>query len=329
MSGGPAVDAAELRILSTLSIEADPTAGPRFRAAAAQLEGVDLGPEARLPAAAEAAHLLVGLALSGASNELGELLVPDPAVSANRWTVACYEIGGLTPVAIREFDDPVEAVVTVAACADDDHVAAELVASNEQGLRWTALWRTDNHVSFQLPSTDTAEAGEEAEEGACSEDLLDALHRWQVRLAEWSGRDATTAPTEPALPMQLRFPGFPVPAARATPTRTGGQSAIHLPPSRAAAAQLHALEHRLSGIESTLQSFSSELRAFALDAERRHDMTSAAVEDAIDLRFQVLSRVVQAGLDRLGSQITDELQQVVRSDDDEASNVIDMRGSTA
>jgi hypothetical protein len=322
------VDSAELRIVSNLSIEADSTAGPRFRTAAARLEGVDLGPEARLPEAAEAARLLVGLALSGASNELSELLVADPAVSENRWTVACYEIGGLTPVAIREFDDPVEAIVTVAACADEEHVAAELVASNEQGLRWTALWRTDNHVSFQLPSTETAEAGDDAEEDGCSEDLLDALHRWQVRLAEWSSHDATTASTEPVLPMQLHFPGFPVPAASAAPTRTADSSATVVPPSRAAAAQLHALEHRLSGIESTLTSFSTELRAFALDAERRQDMTSAAVEDAIDLRFQVLSRVVQSALDRLGSQISEEMQQLTR-DDDEASNVIDMRGSSA
>jgi hypothetical protein len=327
------VDSAELRIFSTLSIEADSTAGPRFRTAAAQLEGVDLGPEARLPAAAEAARLLVGLALSGASDELGELLVPDPAVSDNSWTVACYEIGGLTPVAIREFDDPVEAVVTVAACTDE-HVAAELVASNEQGLRWTALWRTDDHVSFQLPSTETAQAGDDAEEGECSADLLDALQRWRVRLAEWSGRDATAAvlqpaDMQPAFPLQLHFPGFPAPPARAEPTRTADPSATLMPPSRTASVQLHALEHRLSGIESTLKSFSSELRAFALDAERRQDMTSAAVEDAIDLRFQVLSRVVQSALDHLGSQITDEMQQLVRTDDDETSNVIDMRGSSA
>jgi hypothetical protein len=323
------VDSAELRILTTLSIEADSTLGPRFRTTAAQLEGVELDEGARQPAAADAARLLVGLALGGASEELGELLVPDPAVSENRWTVACYEIGGLTPVSIQDFDDPVEAVVTVAACPDEEHVAAELVASNEQGLRWTAVWRTDHHVLFQLPSTETAEAGDGSEEGECSEDLLDALHRWQARLAEWAGGDAAAPSTQNRLPQQLHFPGFPAPAVRSAIPPTPETSAAFMQPSRAAAVQLQALEHRLSGIESALTSFSTELRAFTLDAERRQDMTSAAVEDAIDLRFQVLSRVVQSALDRLGAQITDEMQQMVRGDDDESSNVIDMRGSTA
>jgi hypothetical protein len=313
-----------------LSIEADSTAGPRFRTTAAELDGVELDAEARRPAAADAARLLVGLALGGASDELGELLVPDPAVSENRWTVACYEIGGLTPVAIREFDDPIEALVTVAACPDEEHVAAELVASNEQGLRWTAVWRTADHVSFQLPSTETAETAEETEEGECSGDLLDALGRWKVRLAEWSDRDTTTSSTQqPALPLQLHFPGFPTPSVSTAPARTADTSATLMAPSRAAAAQLRALEERLGGIESMLTNLSGELQALTVDADERSDATSAAVEEAIDLRFQVLSRVVQSALDRLGAQITDEMQQIVRVDEEQSANVIDMRGSTA
>ena len=217
-------------------------------------------------------------------------------------------MGGLTPVAVRDFDDPVEAIVTLSACPDEAHVAAELVASNEHGLRWTAVWRTDDHVSFQLPGPETAEAGEETEEGEHSEELLDALGRWRTRLTEWSGLDATAEPDEP----------------------------------RSASVQkLQALEQRLSGIESTLNDLGKELQAFSVDTVRRQDTSSAAVEHAIDLRFQVLSRVVQAALDRLAAQLVDNMQQkevIERIDiiesrahngDDEELNVIDMRGSSA
>ncbi|HEX2384370.1 MAG TPA: hypothetical protein VHI95_17120 [Acidimicrobiales bacterium] len=315
------MDSAELNFLTRgLDIEADPTAGPRFRTAAVRLDDVDLDAEARRPVAADAARLLVGLALGSGGDELGELLKPDPAVPENRWTVACYEIGGLTPVAVRDFDDPVEAVVTVSACPDDAHVAAELVASNENGVRWTALWRTDDHISFQLPTTETAEAGEETEEGEHSEEVLGALRRWQARLDEWSGRDPTAPTDEPQ------------------PASTTSTAARVVPSTRPTDARLHALEQRLLGIESTLADLTTELQAFALDTERRDDASAETLEHAIDVRFQALTRVVQSALNRLGAQLVDEMHQLARTDttepasrvhDDDASNVIDMRGTTA
>jgi len=275
-----------------LEIEADPDAGPRFRTAAVRLGEVELDTVARRPVAADAARLLVGLALGSAGDELGELLMPDPAMSDNRWTVSCYEIGGLTPVAVRDFDDPVEAVVTVSACPDEAHVAAELVASNDNGLRWTALWRTDDHISFQLPTVETADAGEETEEGDESEELAGALERWRVRLDEWSGRDTEDA------------------SAARQPT-----------------AQVHALEERLNRIEATLGDIRSELQGFALDTELRDGASADAIEHAIDVRFQALSKVVHAALDRLGAQIVGEMRQPSAADDERTSNVIDLRGS--
>jgi hypothetical protein len=319
-SGGPAVDSAEQRLLTRgLCVEADPTAGPRFRTAAVRLD--EAGPDiaSRPLEAAEAARLLLGLALGGATDELSELLVPDPAVSENRWTVWCFEIGGLAPVAIQDFDDPVEALVTMSACPDAEHVGAELVASNAQGLHWRAVWRADDHVSFQLPSAETTEADDETEEGEHAEELLAALGRWRTRLDEWSDRDATVAAEEephaastaaPTLPMQLHLDGIPAPEPHATPKRTTSTPAGVIAPSRAAAAQLQALEQRLSGIESTLNIVSTELRALALDAERQGDASATAVEHAIDLRFKVLSRVMQSALDRLGAQVADEMQEI-------------------
>jgi hypothetical protein len=334
-SGGRAVDTAELELLTKdLCIEADPTAGSRFRTAAAQLDGLDLDTAARPPVASEAARLLVGLALAGASDELRELLVPDPAVSENRWAVACFQTGDLTPVSIQDFDDPAEAVVMVAVCPDSAHGAAELVVSNERGLRWTALWRTEDHVSFQLPTADTAEAGEETEDGDQSEELAGALDRWRARLGEWSGLLGMALPPElqaareadPAMPVQLQFPGFPPRRASATSTRSSLDA-----PSRRAAVQLQALEERLTHIESTVREISAGLQTLAEDTEDRDDASSEAVEHAIDVRFQVLSRVVQAALDRLGAQLVSEMKHLAPGDGDDAarSNVIDMRGSSA
>ena len=109
------------------------------------------------------------------------LLTPDPQVDELTWTVACYQIGDLTPSALRDFPDPVEAVATPAACPEDSHVAAELVVSASTGLRWTALTRTNSVVTFQLPTTDTASDGSGEHPG----DLAVALRRWREQVARW------------------------------------------------------------------------------------------------------------------------------------------------
>jgi hypothetical protein len=327
-----------------------------------RLDDVELDNEARRPAAADAARLLVGLALGGATDELGEFLAPDPAVTDNRWTVACYEMGGLTPVAVREFRDPVEAVVMVTACPDEAHVAAELVASNENGLRWTAVWRTDDHVSFQLPTTETAESGEEYEEGEPAEELLAALDRWRMRLTEWSGRPASPAAeesepegeveaeTEQTVPTAVEVAPPPAPAPAPAPAHAPAATAAAIAAlSLPTTARLQALEQRLTTIESTLGELSAELQAFVIESERREDESIAAVEQAIDVRFKVLAKVVQTALDRLGEQLVDDMKQIsretaqtkevieritiidsdTRGHDERRSNVIDMRGSSA
>jgi len=287
------VDSAELKLLTSgLFIEADPLAGSEFRTAAVRLDETELDNDSRAVVAADAARFLVGLALGGGAGELAELLIADPAVSINTWTVACYEIGGLTPVSVREFDDAGEAVVTVSMCSDEAHVAAELVASNDDGLRWTAMWRTDDHVSFQLPTLDTAEADERLDEHAVGHDPLGALNRWRIRLAEWSGREASPAPLPP------------------TTASNPAPPAVLLSPT---ATRFQALEQRLNGIESTLDELKSELQAFAVDTEQREDASSAAVEHAIDIRFQVLARLMHSALDRLSAQLVDDVQQVARA----------------
>jgi hypothetical protein len=135
----------------------------------------------------------------------------------------------------------------------------------------------------------------------------------------------------PAVPVQLRLPGFPPPPAPTVHAETTSTPSRLDPPSRRAAAQLQALEQRLTHIESTVREISAGLQTFADDAEHRDDASSEAVEHAIDVRFQVLSRVVQAALDRLGAQLVDEMKHLAPVDgaDDDGSNVIDMRGSSA
>jgi hypothetical protein len=98
------------------------------------------------------------------------------------WTVACYQIGGLIPSAVRDFVDPAEAVAVLVACPEEDHVAAELVASTPDGLRWTALSRTNDLVIFNLPDAVTAtDASHEH-----PTELSRALSLWRSRLAAWA-----------------------------------------------------------------------------------------------------------------------------------------------
>src|SRR4051795_8863149 len=73
-------------------------------------------------------------------------------------------------------------MATVAACPDESHVAAELVASTAGGLRWTAVLRTNDHLAVQLPTPDTASDGSREHPG----DLAAALRRWSERLTTWA-----------------------------------------------------------------------------------------------------------------------------------------------
>ena len=310
------MDSAEVRFLTRgLEIEADPDAGPRFRTAAVRLGEVEPDGEARRPVAADAARLLVGLALGSAADELGELLIPDPAVPDNRWTVSCFEMGGLTPVAVRDFDDPVEAVVTVSACPDEAHVAAELVASNENGLRWTALWRTDDHISFQLPRPRRRTPARRPRKATTARSCVGALQRWQARLDEWSGRDTTAAPADSAA--RNDDVGAATGARRAHATTRPMRGCTRL-------------EQRLSGIEATLAEHphgAASVRPRHRGSGRRCPPRRSSTPSTSGSRRSPRSctpRSTGSALKIVGRDAPDRS----RPDDEDEFNVIDMRGST-
>jgi hypothetical protein len=135
---------------------------------------------------AEAAAALMRWAATGGQG-LAEVLRPDPADRGPvTWTVACYQIGDLSPTALRDFGDVVEAVPALASCPDAAHVAAELMASTARGLRWTAMTRTGEVVRFQLLSSDTGSAAAAPDD----EGIEAAQRRWQDQLARWAADPA-------------------------------------------------------------------------------------------------------------------------------------------
>lgn len=204
----------------SVGVRADSDAGRAFRRTAAALAGAPADSAERRTISANAAIALVHLALADDAAELASLLSPDPASTEVVWTVACYQIGGLIPSALRDFLDPAEAVAVLVACPDEDHVAAELVASTPVGLRWTAMARTNDLVVFNLPDAVTAtDASHEH-----PTELSRALAAWRARLDAWSkGRSepwdlldgADQAPTAAweRWPVEEPAPAPPVPEA--------------------------------------------------------------------------------------------------------------------
>jgi hypothetical protein len=156
-----------------------PTARERFGQAVTALLADDPGSEAARQHGIEAAAALLAAATTGDPG-LGQILRPDPGdASPVTCTVACYQIGDLSPTTLKDFADPREAVRAVSHCEELAHVAAELLASTASGLRWTVVVRTGDLVRFQ-PLT----------EGAGSNDLsaasLDAAeNRWAAQLPRW------------------------------------------------------------------------------------------------------------------------------------------------
>jgi len=122
----------------------------------------------------------VELARAGDYRGLAAIIRPDPASLQATWTVACYELGQLVPVTLCDLSDPVEAVQRTAACADAGHLAAEMVASSANGLRWTAVVRTGELLRLQAPSASTISGPHDPED-------LEALQdRWEQWLADRS-----------------------------------------------------------------------------------------------------------------------------------------------
>jgi uncharacterized coiled-coil protein SlyX len=306
------VDAKELQASALrIGVEADPRAARPFRLAAVRLSDEDPNTDAHRAAATEAASLLVGLALAEAEDDLRRLLTPDPAATEVIWTVACYQIGDLTPSAIRDFPDPVDAVATVAACPEEMHVAAELVASTAQGLRWTAVLRTNDLLSFQLPGPETASDASRERPG----DLSAALKRWRDRLADWSAHAGHERDTEAVGFAQLN-------AIDATSVVALPQALPAVIPSSAPAVtsvafneRFGALEQRLAGLESLLTSLTTEISSFASAAHRR-ELAMEQAAQAMDARFNKMASIVHqslADVERNLSERVDTAEQRVKT----------------
>lgn len=148
-----------------------------FAEAVEVLETVDVDSDAGRGAARRAADALLALAEQGASADLAAILTPAADAPSVVWTVACYQIGDLTPSALQDFSEPVTAVTTLCGCPDPSHVAAELLASTEAGLRWAALVRTGERIEFQPPPLGMTGTGTPP---------ADAAARWRAHLDAWA-----------------------------------------------------------------------------------------------------------------------------------------------
>jgi outer membrane murein-binding lipoprotein Lpp len=325
-------------------IEADPRAGRLFRLAAVRLSTEPTDSEGQRAAAAEAGAALVGLALAENEEELLELLTPDPTDRNVVWTVACYQIGDLTPSALRDFPDPVEAVATVAACPDETHVAAELVASTAGGLRWTAVLRTNDHLSVQLPTPDTASDGSREHPG----DLAAALRRWRERLAAWADNGGNPSDEE----RSRRGSPDAVTTVVSTPPASAGRAPIAITPAMSVAYDdrfasfEQSINVRLARLETNIAAMAASVEAANAAAARRDETvrqlesellaarTSGArpvlvheqielLQGTIDLRFRALAACfndavarfdevaakLARGTDRGGDDVTTSVQQ--------------------
>jgi hypothetical protein len=171
----------------------------RFRRAASALaagDGEVSGDHSRRHAA-DAAGALVALASVGDGDTLETVLRPDPAEGGVAWTVCCYQIGDLSPSALRDFGDAAAAVRILGGCGDTTHVAAELLASTSTGLTWTAMTRLGDETAFQLLDATTgrdpsAKSGREWESPSRGSEtsgptaVESARRRWEQLLAGWA-----------------------------------------------------------------------------------------------------------------------------------------------
>ena len=193
-------------------VAADAQADRKFQAAALELASQPANSDGHRAAARRAAQELVALALAGSEGALATLLSPDPAALEVTWTVACYQIGDLTPSALRDFSTATEAVTLLAACPEPAHVAAELLASTGTGLRWAALTRLNDQLSFQLPDERTASNASQHGTVGTDLELAEALERWSDQLYGWVGLDEPEVmtggagrPAETERATELRF----------------------------------------------------------------------------------------------------------------------------
>lgn len=172
-----------------------------FRQTVVALSRMDDDADTR-PEARQCAMALLQLAGSGEEDLLAAHLRPHPGKSECTWTVACYQIGDLSPTSLRDFPEAVTAVAHLADCENRSHVAAELIAASGDGVRWTALVRSGAEVRFQPFDKTTATAD--------TPTLVRGARRaWENRLQRW-GRDPAAdlaiAAVGPAVPTESRAP---------------------------------------------------------------------------------------------------------------------------
>lgn len=142
------------------------------------------------------------LAELGHEDDLLDVLRPDRNRDDVTLTVVCYEVGSITPSAIHEATSACEAIALVSACTDPHHIASELVASNDDGMRWVAMVRADHRIQFRPPAEDNTSGPDHA--------VQVALIRWQREsifqrsLYDDGLGDAPTYPTSGGEPDPVR-----------------------------------------------------------------------------------------------------------------------------
>jgi hypothetical protein len=186
----------------------------RFRQAALRLSAVPASQLSGAAEATEAAAALMDMAAAGDEAGLRQVLRPDPQRGHGTWTVACYQIGDLTPSELRDFASAVEACEALAACPKPSHVAAELVVSTTGGIRWTAAYRTGAMLTFQLPGTSSASSAS----SAADDGLAEAVDHWNEQLARWAANPYLGLP--PAVDLDALGPRLGGPADIAAEIRT-------------------------------------------------------------------------------------------------------------
>src|SRR5690606_25763619 len=92
----PAVSRADVELLRAAGVKPDPGGLATFQRAVVRAWRSEDRRD-RQEACREAGESLLRLAAGGAAADLRAVLTPDPVNSNVTWTVACYQIGDLTP----------------------------------------------------------------------------------------------------------------------------------------------------------------------------------------------------------------------------------------
>jgi hypothetical protein len=266
-----------------------------YCAAAAALSQAT-GRDEELAASAAAAGALVCLAALDAHGALAAALRPDPDYAEVTWTVACYQIGDLVPCAIHDFRNAAAAVRALAACPEPSHVAAELIASTDTGLRWSALVRAGERLTYHSPSPESASCASDD-----SANLLGvALENWTRRLASWSARAAGAEDLGSDAEATAPAPT----AEEGTATTASGVLAAVLSGVESISAQLHAGEggteethRRLEAIEQRLAGL--ELLLTTLVQSRPEEVNTPA-EPSRKARANTAARAARVGAPTTG-----------------------------